>query len=280
MKKRGFTLIELLAVIVILAIIALIATPLVLKYIETSRQESFKVSVENIKDSALKYVASQQLEGKVTYPVIVDVKDLDFKGKEDYTGKVRVLKNGIVEEFVEKDDYRSGNGGFINKKIEPYLKVKEGQTAVIDDKNKLVYSFWNNDDVQLIYTSNYLNENLLNSIFEVNNGSIAFERYISGRIANFSTGSKVIVKDNEGNIDSEYQIVIFGDLDGNGRIVLNDVTELLAYVDGDIELTGAFLKAADINFDGEVTYDDGVILSNIFDGTYTYNQITNKIIEA
>ena len=42
MKKKGFTLIELLAVIVILAIIALIATPLVLKYIK-----NFNCSCEN-----------------------------------------------------------------------------------------------------------------------------------------------------------------------------------------------------------------------------------------
>jgi prepilin-type N-terminal cleavage/methylation domain-containing protein len=37
MKKKGFTLVELLAVIVILAVIALIATPSVLKMIEQSR---------------------------------------------------------------------------------------------------------------------------------------------------------------------------------------------------------------------------------------------------
>ena len=40
MKKKGFTLIELLAVIVILAIIALIATPIILNIISDSKEES------------------------------------------------------------------------------------------------------------------------------------------------------------------------------------------------------------------------------------------------
>ena len=40
MNKKGFTLIELLAVIVILAIIALIATPIVLNIIADSKENS------------------------------------------------------------------------------------------------------------------------------------------------------------------------------------------------------------------------------------------------
>ena len=45
-KKVGFTLIELLAVIVILAIIALIATPIILGIVEDARKDSFLRSVE------------------------------------------------------------------------------------------------------------------------------------------------------------------------------------------------------------------------------------------
>ena len=48
MKNKGFTLIELLAVIVILAIIALIATPIVLGMIEDSRESSKKISAGNV----------------------------------------------------------------------------------------------------------------------------------------------------------------------------------------------------------------------------------------
>lgn len=53
MKNKGFTLIELLAVIVILAIIALIATPIILGIIEDSRtaakKESAKLVLSSVK---------------------------------------------------------------------------------------------------------------------------------------------------------------------------------------------------------------------------------------
>ena len=47
-KKKGFTLIELLAVIVILAVIALIATPIVLNLIKTAKKGAFARSAEGV----------------------------------------------------------------------------------------------------------------------------------------------------------------------------------------------------------------------------------------
>ena len=61
MKKKGFTLIELLAVIVILAIIALIATPIILNIISYSREESNKRSVELYASSVEQAIAKYQL---------------------------------------------------------------------------------------------------------------------------------------------------------------------------------------------------------------------------
>ena len=61
MKKKGFTLIELLAVIVILAIIALIATPIILNIISDSREESNKRSVELYASSVEQAIAKYQL---------------------------------------------------------------------------------------------------------------------------------------------------------------------------------------------------------------------------
>ena len=62
MKNNGFTLIELLAVIVILAIIALIATPIILGIINDAREESNERSVELYAAAVKNAVAAYQLK--------------------------------------------------------------------------------------------------------------------------------------------------------------------------------------------------------------------------
>ena len=61
MRKNGFTLIELLAVIVILAIIALIATPIILGIIKDAKVESEERSVELYASAVRNGIAAYQL---------------------------------------------------------------------------------------------------------------------------------------------------------------------------------------------------------------------------
>ena len=65
-KKKGFTLIELLAVIVILAIIALIATPIVLSLINKARKGAFARSAEGVVDSANLFYAQELIDNIIT----------------------------------------------------------------------------------------------------------------------------------------------------------------------------------------------------------------------
>ena len=60
-NKKGFTLIELLAVIVILAIIALIATPIILNMINDAKKSAAKDSAYGYIDAVDKYIALAQL---------------------------------------------------------------------------------------------------------------------------------------------------------------------------------------------------------------------------
>ena len=64
MKKneKGFTLIELLAVIIILAIIALIATPIVLNVVNKLRQKAAEDSTYGVVEAVKSYHAEQMLE--------------------------------------------------------------------------------------------------------------------------------------------------------------------------------------------------------------------------
>jgi type IV pilus assembly protein PilA len=89
MKSKGFTLIELLAVIVILAIIALIATPIVLGIIEESRVNTQKVSAGYMIDTVEKAYSMAYTENMGATPTIEQI-----KGKFDMSGAEWVTSNG------------------------------------------------------------------------------------------------------------------------------------------------------------------------------------------
>ena len=115
-SNKGFTLIELLAVIVILAIIALIATPTILGVIDTARKGAAENTVLGYIDAVEKQIVISQLDESVakienkTYTTNVDV---DIKG-EAPTVVSMVIENGEVaaSEFKVGDYtvYYLGNG--------------------------------------------------------------------------------------------------------------------------------------------------------------------------
>jgi len=68
MKKKGFTLIELLAVIIILAVIALIATPIVLNVVDNARESARKSSVGGYADATRMAIYDYQFANNGSYP--------------------------------------------------------------------------------------------------------------------------------------------------------------------------------------------------------------------
>jgi len=98
--KKGFTLIELLAVIVILAIIALIATPIILNIVNDTRVESDKRSIDNIIHTAVLYYSkTTKVQGNI-YKEVVEMID----GKKPDNGVIYVNKDGKVAMAIKYGD--------------------------------------------------------------------------------------------------------------------------------------------------------------------------------
>ena len=105
--RKGFTLIELLAVIVILAIIALIATPIILGIIEDSRRQSAIDSAELYVDGLSKYIANKNLTTEffpnncvVGDTVACDNVPIDYKvsGEKPKSGYINYA-DGVVTDY-------------------------------------------------------------------------------------------------------------------------------------------------------------------------------------
>ena len=124
-KKKGFTLIELLAVIVILAIIALIATPIVLNLINTARKGAFARSAEGVLKASKLYYTSSLVEevNTTTQEFTCDNKEcLSNDGtKLDVDGN---MGEGIVTITGDgKISFELGNGTYCAEKEEDDTKI-------------------------------------------------------------------------------------------------------------------------------------------------------------
>ena len=70
------------------------------------------------------------------------------------------------------------------------------------------------------------------------------------------TGNKVIVYGMDGSPLAAYEVVIFGDLNGDGRISNVDLVRLTKQILQIDSLTGAALVAADVGGDGKISNKD------------------------
>ena len=171
MKRQGFTLIELLAVIVVLAIIALIATPIVMNTIESSKKGATIESVRNMVHAAeLYFISEDPRYGKLN---LLDDK-LDYDGQKPELGEIEVNKDGdsrvyayingycVTKEYDSElyasktnkeecnwyatDNYETTEGTVFtlnNQKIKNYLIYGNSTQDTRSGKNLFDYSYLN-----------------------------------------------------------------------------------------------------------------------------------------
>ena len=122
MNKKGFTLIEVLAVIVLLAVIAVITTPIIFNVVEESRMNTFTRSVEEMRNVIRMDYNEYARSGEVEY--IYENNTLICKGcdagenlKLDFTGEISggtgtfYNTNGKITLTVENNRYKATDDG-------------------------------------------------------------------------------------------------------------------------------------------------------------------------
>ena len=141
-NKKGFTLIELLAVVVILATIALIVTPIVIGSIKESKERLYDTQIESIKSSAKSYMIDLDLEDNAT--ITLTLSDLKKAGyvkkdiKNPKTGKyfndcllvsVKRIENIYEYDVIDNTDEQCDIS-------EELVMILLGSTEEVTTKNK------------------------------------------------------------------------------------------------------------------------------------------------
>lgn len=181
--KKGFTLIELLAVIVILAVIALIATPVIMNAISLGQDIAYKNNEYAMTDAAVRYLAANDtLVPKGTSSVFIKLSSLvgenylknifDPKSKTicdtTYSG-VKVTNDGLDNytwtPYLNCDNYKGDN-------TSPTIRTSisgNNLTVISDDSNFLSFDGYND----YAYASTTIPENLTIEAWVYDNGGSA-----------------------------------------------------------------------------------------------------------
>lgn len=68
-------------------------------------------------------------------------------------------------------------------------------------------------------------------------------------------------------------MIIYGDVNGDGRITIEDLVIVKAHIEGVLQLQGNALKAADVNSDGVVDNTDVAWIKYHIRGRTTINKV-------
>ncbi|MDD3187301.1 MAG: prepilin-type N-terminal cleavage/methylation domain-containing protein [Bacilli bacterium] len=134
--KKGFTLIELLAVIVILAIIAVISTPIIIGVIDNAKRSSYLDSAHGILDAANKMIMSAELNGTLAnnYQIDLTTSTLNYSGKKPTSGTLLIDRIQNVSFTLKYDTY------CIEKKFDESVPTIKDKTDCTIDSSEVTSS--------------------------------------------------------------------------------------------------------------------------------------------
>ena len=121
MKKKGFTLVELLAIIVILGIIMSIVTPIIIKIINDSKKETYKLSMSGYVRAVEEQIAVNKAKGKITKNGNYNIKNFEV----GYSGRI-----------ADKGSFSINNELVISAQLcfDTYLVKYDGKEVTLTEK--------------------------------------------------------------------------------------------------------------------------------------------------
>ena len=225
--NKGFTLIELLAVIVILAVISLIAVPVVLNIIDDAKINSYKLSASNYTRGVVTEIAAKNL-----------TTDLNPSRCQINNGTVECLnKNGSIVPVDVHTNNSQITGG--------YIDIKDGEVVnyllCIDDKYSV--NMENKVNSNSKYCKNYNNPNAprYTAKFYVNNVEhLTDKNYnaLTGEYIGFLEGSNELILPDvplDKSVLDTYSMPVQYTWIDNKETYSNDINEDYMFKDSDVK---------------------------------------------
>lgn len=210
---------------------------------------SIPYETNNIIVGATAIVSSSFISGNTTYKNDKDTNKIEVKVTSE-SGKVRIYTINITRlEKIKEDD----NSNLITiDKLMNSSGVKYNDSYIYKiGANTSVSSFINN----IQNTSSYATVSIKDN--GNNNKSI------------FKTGDKVVIGNTKDK--KEYEVLIYGDINGDGKIDKDDCLAILRQINGYANYTGVYKVAADPNKDGKIDKDDCLAILRDINGYTNLN---------
>lgn len=144
MNKKGFTLIELIAVVVIMSIIAIIATPNIINMIDKGKKDQYITNAKEFISKATYMYKQDKYRNDTTYFTTNDL------GSQIKLGKIESIKSedltdpygfkyDINNSYIIFKEPSSSSPGVQERKVIIHLESKDGTKCYVieDDKDNL-----------------------------------------------------------------------------------------------------------------------------------------------
>lgn len=237
---------------------------------------SVKINAKPISDKA-KVTGNEtfNLTGNVTKKIIVTAEN---GNKKEYT--INFIVQGEKKTEPETTDPKNNNQ--VDPNSQPTPTTPEPTPKPIEEKPKeIILSVQETLNKAGIKNGTYITglnvdtdiKIIKDKILDVNpkaNVTLTNSSNKAKDTGKICTGDKVTIT--SGSETKTYEIVLYGDTNGDGKIAASDYVKIKNHIMGKTTLSGAYSTAADVNKDGKIAASDYVKIKNQIMGKGTITQ--------